>query len=167
MGAFLSARALRRRFLIGLLLLASALGALWFAAARMSVSALEEPGRIESYVASRAKHWVVARRARGTVAPAQDSTSVAVGGMQFRGSCASCHGIEGRVPTELGRAMYPRVPDLGSASVQQWSDAELFWVIKDGIRLSGMPGFGRTLSDEQIWPLVHYIRTLSSGTNSR
>lgn len=54
--------------------------------------------------------------------------------------------------------MYPRAPDLGSAGVQQWSDPELFWIIKYGIRLTGMPGFAKIHSDEEIWYLVHYVR---------
>lgn len=59
--------------------------------------------------------------------------------------------------------MYPRASDLGSAGVQQWSDAELFWIIQNGIRLTGMPGFGKSLSDDQIWPLVDYIRSLGGS----
>lgn len=64
--------------------------------------------------------------------------------------------------------MYPPAVDLGGADVQAWSDAEMFWIIKNGIRLTGMPGFGRALSDEEIWPLVHYIRTMPgpSGEDS-
>jgi mono/diheme cytochrome c family protein len=56
--------------------------------------------------------------------------------------------------------MYPRASDLTSLGVQQYSDRELFWIIKNGIRLSGMPGFGKVESDEHIWDLVNYIRTL-------
>jgi mono/diheme cytochrome c family protein len=44
--------------------------------------------------------------------------------------------------------------------VQQYSDPELFWIVKNGIRLSGMPGFGKVESDEHIWDLVRYLRTL-------
>jgi mono/diheme cytochrome c family protein len=82
--------------------------------------------------------------------------------MLYTGSCANCHGLGGRAPTDIGRWMYPRSPDLGSPAVQQWSDAELFWIIKHGIRLSGMPGFGKIHSDEQIQHLVHYVRTLGA-----
>ena len=56
--------------------------------------------------------------------------------------------------------MYPRVLDLGSPEVQEMSDRELFWVIKNGIRLSGMPGFAKIESDEQIWKLAYYVRSL-------
>ncbi len=46
-------------------------------------------------------------------------------------------------PSDTGLAMYPRASDLGSADVQAWSDAELFWIIQNGIRLTGMPGFSK------------------------
>jgi len=81
--------------------------------------------------------------------------------------CASCHGFDGRTPTDVGRGMYPRTPDLGSPAVQQWSDAELFWIIKHGIRLTGMPGFGKIHSDEEIWHLVHYIRSIPGESKSQ
>ncbi len=78
------------------------------------------------------------------------------------GSCAFCHGTDGRTPPTLGRSFYPRVPDLSSAQVQAYSDAELFWIIKNGIHLSGMPGFGNIHSDEEIWDLVSYVRSLGA-----
>ncbi len=133
-----------------------------YAVNHIRISALDEPGRTETYLATKAKIWIVGRSARGTVPPGPrySESSAAIGGMQFRGECASCHGIDGRKPTDIGRWMYPRTLDLGSPEVQQWSDAELFWIIKNGIRLSGMPGFGKIHSDEQIWQLVHYVRSL-------
>jgi mono/diheme cytochrome c family protein len=133
-----------------------------YAASHIRISALDAPGRTETYLATKAKIWIVGRSARRTVPPGPpfSQSSATVGGMQFRGECASCHGIDGRNPTDIGRWMYPRTLDLGSAEVQQWSDAELFWIIKNGIRLSGMPGFGKIHSDGQIWQLVHYVRSL-------
>lgn len=62
-----------------------------------------------------------------------------------------CHGEDGRSPTVTGLSMYPPAPALDAAPIQQYSDAELFWITKNGIRLTGMPGFGKVYSDEQIW----------------
>ncbi len=151
-----------RRWLLILVVLA-AVGAI-FTVYHISLSALSEPGHAETYAATEAKHWIVGRRAQRSVltAPPNDSASLAVGQMIYRGECASCHGLDGRQPAEIGRWMYPRVPNLGSPDVQRYSDAELFWIIKNGIRLSGMPGFGKTKSDEQIWHLVHYVRSLGT-----
>jgi mono/diheme cytochrome c family protein len=53
--------------------------------------------------------------------------------------------------------MYPRCPDLEAPQVQRLSDPELFWVIENGIRFSGMPGFGNTLSGDEIWQATYYV----------
>jgi len=153
---------MKRLALVVAVILPLLLIGLLIAASQFSLSALNDPGRMETYLATKAKHWLVSRSAQGPLpkAPPNDRTSVAIGGIAFRGQCATCHGNEGRTPSEIGRWMYPRTLDLGSPEVQQWSDAELFWIIKNGIRLSGMPGFGKTRSDEEIWHMVHYVRSL-------
>jgi len=56
--------------------------------------------------------------------------------------------------------MYPRAADLTSADAQSYSDRELFWIIKNGVRLSGMPAFEKVESDEHIWDLVFFVRAL-------
>ncbi len=153
-----------RGLLIVLLVLLLIAAGVIFAAYQFGLSALNEPGRVETYLATKAKLWIVGRSARGPLPPAppNDNKSLAVGQMVFGGECAVCHGNDGRKPTDIGRWMYPRTLDLASPEVQQWSDAELFWIIKNGIRLSGMPGFGKIHSDEQIWHLVHYVRSLGT-----
>ena len=130
------------------------------ALAMWNPSALEAPSAIETWAATRTKQWLIGREARGITAPASSEFSVHVGQMQYAAQCQTCHGIGGRTPTGIGRGMYPPAPDLGAPEVQRYSDAEVFWIVKHGIRLTGMPGFGRTLGDEEIWPLVYYIRTL-------
>ena len=153
---------MKRRIVIifGSLAVAVAIGG--FLLFTTSLSALDEPSRLETRVATGMKHVLVHRQAskHASSRPADLASRAAVGGMQFRGSCAACHGLDGRTPSDIGRAMYPHASDLGSVSVQQWSDEELFWIVKHGIRLTGMPGFGRNMSDDEIWPLVAYIRTL-------
>jgi mono/diheme cytochrome c family protein len=56
--------------------------------------------------------------------------------------------------------MYPRAADLTSKQVQSYSDQELFWIINNGIRFTGMPGFGKLETLDHIWDLVNYVRTL-------
>lgn len=133
-------------------------------ASRMNISALATPGRIETRLATIAKHQIVARQAAKVLVaePAPSETSANTGQVLFSIECASCHGKDGRSPTHIGQSMYPRVPDLGSAEIQSWSDSQLFWIIENGIRLSGMPGFRKFNTDEQLWHLVHYIRRLPS-----
>ena len=155
----------RKVLLVVLLVLLLVAVGLLIAASQFSLSALNDPGRVETYVATKAKRWLVGRSARGSLPPAppNDALSRASGQMVFGAECATCHGQDGRTPTDVGQWMYPRTLDLSSPGVQQWSDAELFWIIKNGIRLSGMPGFGRIHSDNEIWYLVHFVRTLGAS----
>jgi mono/diheme cytochrome c family protein len=147
-------------FLIGALLVIVGL-------AQIKIDALQEPGQLETVLASRAKHILVGWRSRGGIPPAPTNlqASIEEGDKFFGADCAACHGTDGRTPTDAGRWMYPRAADLTSSDVQGYSNAELFWIIKNGIRLSGMPAFGRVEPDEHIWNLVHYVRALPQGAS--
>lgn len=150
-----------KRVLIGSLMVVALIAAgLAYAAVVADVSAIADPGRLETFVAVRAKRLLIARAAdrEAGPAPGSDPRRVKIGGMVFRASCAQCHGNDGRSPTDVGQGLYPRAPDLGAPAVQQWSDQELFWIVKNGIRLTGMPAFGKVLPDERIWDLVAYLR---------
>ena len=131
----------------------------------VSLSAEPEPGTVEAYLATKAKHILVRRGSRDGVPPAPTDmqASIVAGDKLYGVECAACHGLTGRKPTDAGQWMYPRAADLGSAEAKQYSDRELFWIVKNGIRLSGMPAFGRVETDEHIWNLVHYVRTLGGG----
>jgi mono/diheme cytochrome c family protein len=134
---------------------------------RFNLSALPEPGRTETLLATKGKRFLIRRASRGEIPlpPADRQASLTEGDKVFGTDCSECHGNSGRKPTDAGRWMYPRAADLGSADVQEYSDQELFWIVKNGIRLSGMPAFGRVESDEHIWDLVHFVRTLPSNAN--
>jgi mono/diheme cytochrome c family protein len=133
-------------------------------ASQFSLSALPEPGRTETLLATKAKRLLIHRASQSSfpAEPADRPSSIQEGDKLFGTECSECHGYTGRKPTDAGRWMYPRAADLGSSEVQRYSDHELFWIVKNGIRLSGMPAFGRVESDEHIWNLVHYVRTLPS-----
>lgn len=132
------------------------------------LSALPEPGTTETALATTAKRFLVARASRSVPAePDNLPTSTAEGQKRFGVECSMCHGLSGRTSTDAGRWMYPRAADLGSDQVQRYSNQELFWIIRNGIRLSGMPAFGRVETDQHIWDLVHYIRTLKAPTTTQ
>src|ERR1700726_4883347 len=132
---------------------------------QINIDALHEPGHLETAIATRAKHILVHRSSRDGIPPGPTDlpASIEEGDKLFGTECAACHGLDGHTPTDAGRWMYPRASDLTSPAVQQYSDRELFWIIKNGIRLSGMPAFGKVEPDEHIWNLVHYLRTLRRG----
>ena len=74
--------------------------------------------------------------------------------------CAGCHGCDGKADTRLGRNLYPRASDLTSPHVGQHTDGQLYWMISQGIRYSGMPAGRKLHTEEQIWQLVLYLRQL-------
>jgi mono/diheme cytochrome c family protein len=154
-----------KRFLfVALAVLVLMVFAAVFAASRFNVSALPEPGDLETKLATRAKHFLIERRSRRDIPapPADRQASATSGDVLYGTECSSCHGLDGRHPTDPGRWMYPRAADLTSPEVQQYSDGALFWIIRNGIRLSGMPAFGNVETDEHIWNLVDDLRTLAS-----
>ena len=136
---------------------------------KFDLSAMPDPSPFEARLALKTRRWLISREVRKHPAkeiPAGPET-IGSGGMTFNGDCAFCHGQDGITPTDVGKGMYPRVPSLASPQVQQWSDAELFWIIKNGNRYTGMGGFGKSLSDQQIWELVHYVRSLASPNSTQ
>jgi mono/diheme cytochrome c family protein len=127
-----------------------------------NLSALQDPGGTETYIASAFREWYI-RRGAGKVSAstvANDATSIGQGEGLYSMECAQCHGPDGRKPTPVGESMYPRVPNLSSSDTQEMADKELFWVIKNGIRFSGMPGFAKINTDPEVWQLTYYVRSL-------
>lgn len=155
----------KSRWLVALVVVICVVVILAYGLTHASISALPNPGPVETSWAGAARDWLVARAARRVPPPAVESNakSISAGEDLFGTDCSTCHGEKGRKASQLGRAMYPRALDLGSPEVQKLSNRELFWVIKNGIRLSGMPGFAGIESDQEIWQLTYYVRSLGRG----
>lgn len=134
-----------------------------------NVSALPEPSPTEVYLATKTLHIYVRRGSREAIPlpPTSLQASIEEGDKLYGTDCGDCHGLDGHKPTDAGRWMYPRAADLTSREVQQYSDRELFWIVRNGIRLSGMPAFGNVETPEHIWNLVNYVRTLPAVPNPR
>jgi mono/diheme cytochrome c family protein len=82
----------------------------------------------------------------------------------YEDHCATCHGRDGRGETEMGRNMYPKVPDLADARIQSLSDGALFYIIQNGVRWTGMPAWKHEHSPEETWRLVAFVRRMPSFT---
>ena len=122
-------------------------------------SARQEPGPVETDVATWLLHQSVPAEAKARTNPlANDPAEIAAGHDLFSQKCESCHGYDGGGKTEIGSGQYPRPPALKSMDVSSMSDGEIFYHIRNGIRNTGMPAW--QLPDRQIWQLVAYIRHL-------
>ena len=156
---------MRRGLAVCLLILVLIVVGICIFLSQASVSAIDNPGRTEAYLAKHAKAWLIGRAARQTLPPETPSTpdTISDGQTLYGSICASCHGYDARTPTPLGKSMSPRAPSLAGHGTQSWSDNELYVIIHDGIRMSGMPNFGTLEKSDQIWSLVHYIRSLPNA----
>jgi len=131
------------------------------------VSTRDQPTAVEALVARTVRHLAMPSDADGLGNPVHaDATTLAEARAHFADHCAVCHGNDGRGKTAVGQNLYPKAPDMTSPKTQDLSDGELFYIITNGIRLTGMPAWGaRTEDDDRAtWQLVHFIRTLPAQT---
>ncbi len=125
-------------------------------------SARAEPTAIEKFLARTARSVAVPDRVKSQQNPQPDTAEVlSQARAHWADHCAGCHANNGSGDSEMGRNMYPRAPDMRQAGTQNLTDGELFAIIENGIRLSGMPGWGGSAhSAEDSWKLVRFIRHL-------
>lgn len=111
----------------------------------------------------------VVSRVLGGDAPnplANDPGAVATGRIEYTGSCAVCHGASGDGRGVFGPTTYPHATDFTSDNARSKTDAQLFWIVKNGLGFTGMPAFTSQYTDAEIWALVAYIRALQRGNVS-
>jgi mono/diheme cytochrome c family protein len=125
------------------------------------VSATSPPSKFEKRVADFSLRRSVARRAPRTQNPQTASPEVWRAGLaHFKENCVMCHGAPGVDESEFGQGLNPPAPDLTLPSIQKMSDGELFWIVSNGIRMTGMPAFSPTHKPEEVWKIVAFVRHL-------
>jgi len=131
-------------------------------------SAREEPTALEAFVARRLRSLATPRTAKAMQNPVAASPEVLSEAMaHFADHCATCHGNDGSGETSIGVGLYPKPADMRLLETQNLTDGELFYIIHNGIRLTGMPAFGQDAAEEpdlDSWKLVHFIRYLPNLT---
>ena len=147
--------------------LAAAVAALGYGALvlRHGISARKEPSRAETRVARTLRHFAIPRIDRDEENPwAESATPDVMKGARehFADHCAQCHANNGSGDTEMGKALYPRAPDMRLPATQSLSDGELYYIIRNGVPLTGMPAWGDPHfdQDDDSWQLVLFIRHL-------
>ncbi|MEO8050351.1 MAG: c-type cytochrome [Acidobacteriota bacterium] len=126
-------------------------------------SAREQPGTLERWVARQARALALPKDARQRSNPVPDSPqTLADARAHWADHCAVCHANNGSGDVEMGKHMYPQAPDMRQPETQHMTDGELFFIIQNGIRMTGMPAWGScSQHDEQdSWKLVRFIRHL-------
>jgi mono/diheme cytochrome c family protein len=146
------------------LVLVIAVGSLLFLKTHANgFSARAQPSALEEFAAQTARKIALPEDAKNKQNRVPNSAEVlAEAKAHWADHCATCHANDGSGENTIGRQMYPPTPDMRKPRTQQMSDGELFYIIENGIRLSGMPAWGTgTDKDAQdSWKLVHFIRHL-------
>ncbi|HKB85057.1 MAG TPA: cytochrome c [Ignavibacteriaceae bacterium] len=102
----------------------------------------------------------VEKHAEGILVPALNSPEMIKEGFaHYNEMCKGCHGAPGKNETEIAKGLNPKAPDL-SRSAKEMPPEELFWVTKNGIKMTGMPAWGLTHSDDKIWAMVAFLEQL-------
>lgn len=108
-------------------------------------------------VEARARQAVASGEIRPPAEP--DADMLAHGAVHYREMCVVCHGAPGVPRGEFGQGLTPRPPDLAEVA-REWSPEEIYWVLDHGIRHTGMPAFGVTHSEDELWGIVAFIEAL-------
>jgi mono/diheme cytochrome c family protein len=138
-----------------------------YAIAGRGLSTRVAPSAVETSIALAMRRFATPSAVRGATNPVPATPEALDEALaHFADHCASCHANDGSGKTEMGRSFYPPAPDMRVARTQQLSDGELFSIIENGIRLTGMPawGTGTPAGERDSWGLVHFLRKLPSLT---
>ena len=143
-----------------------AAAAMYLRGAAHGFSARERPTQVEAMLANTARNAAMPAALRDRTNPVPSTVEDLHEGMaHFADHCAVCHANNGSGETMLGSGMYPKPPDMRLALTQGKTDGELFSIVENGIRMSGMPAFGGNGSaEDQSWKLVLFLRHLPQLT---
>jgi mono/diheme cytochrome c family protein len=164
-----------KRGIVLLILVVAALGLAAAGTLRVlhhGLSARAEPAALETLIAGAMRRLAMPSSATAVKNPVPNSPEALRAGMlHFADHCTICHGNDGSGDTVLGRGMYPKPPDLRARATQGRADGEIFWIIENGVRLTGMPAFagppglpGAHTDQQDSWKLVLFIRHLPALT---
>src|SRR5690242_19864643 len=129
------------------------------------LSARATPTALETILARGARHLAMPAAAQALKHPvAASAENLRDARLHFADHCAICHGNGGSGDTMMGHGLYPKPPDLRLPETQKLSDGELFWVIENGVRFTGMPSFSTPGMQNDSWKLVRFIRHLPQLT---
>ena len=119
------------------------------------------PGRLEMWSMSFAKHhFLIGNKKERNPLP-QTAETLSDGKEAFSHYCVACHGMDGQnTGVPFADHISPPIPSLTSRDVQSYTDGQLKWILDNGIWPSGMPGSKGTLSDDELWSIVAYLRHL-------
>ena len=144
-----------KTLLLGLVLGVAAVAAgayLYFSLGYAPVATSAPPMPFEERMANMALHARIAKEAPSGVPVPADEVNLVAGAQLYQEHCAVCHGVSGQSETAIAKGMFPKPPQFFQGhGVTDDPVGETYWKAKNGIRLTGMPGFGASLNEQQLW----------------
>jgi mono/diheme cytochrome c family protein len=128
---------------------------------RRGFSARDNPSAFEAFMAGAIRSLSIPAAAKKTANPFQATPDILTQAREhFADHCAACHANDGSGKTEIGQNLYPKAPDMRLAQTQNLTDGEIYYIIHNGVRLTGMPAWGEADRDPDSWKLALFIRHL-------
>jgi len=155
-------KTLRTLVIVLVVLLALALGFIYSGLFNVAASS-PDPGLVK-WVMHTTQDRSVARRMKTVqVPPLTDPAMIHTGFLHYRENCVTCHGAPGIEASEIGQGLNPLPPELAT-SAEEGNPQEMFWIVKHGIKMTGMPSFGVTHTDQEIWSIVAFLLKMPKMT---
>lgn len=130
----------------------------YFARGFAPVSTSSEPMPFEKMLAKKGLNARVDKEAPKNSPIPADESNLAAGAQTYKENCAVCHGLPNQPATPIANGMYPKPPQLfHGKGVTDDPAGETYWKLANGIRMTGMPGFRKTLSDTQMWQVSELL----------
>ncbi len=146
---------------IAFLLLIAAL-AVFVWSGRYDVAATVPHSNIVAWLMEEARDRSIEFHSRGIQPRAlNDRELTKTGFNEYHAMCRLCHGAPGYPPNEFAQGLYPKPPDWGAKIMKELSEAELYWIVRNGIKMTGMPAFGPTHKDEELWAIVAFWKRMT------
>ena len=122
-----------------------------------------KPPAIEKWIAQKALHATIDRQApRGPNPIALNDENLIAGIKLYAADCAVCHGAADGNPSHIARGLYQKAPQLAKHGVEDDEDGETYWKLYHGIRMTGMPAFRETLSEDELWKIALFLKNMDS-----
>ena len=131
---------------------------------KYDVAATKPHTTLVKFIMNTATEQSIRSHAAGITVPSLDGESMIKTGFDhYNEMCVGCHGAPGVKPSETAKGLYPKPPDLADV-IEELSPGELYWITKNGIKMTGMPAFGPTHSEDELWSIVAFLRRLPDLT---
>lgn len=142
-------------------------GLAWIYSGKFDVSARQPPGPVARWLSERATRQSVRQAAKDIQAPPMsDPMAVEDGAKRYRDDCAPCHGAPGLEAQPYAKAMLPVPADLAHPA-RPWTSAQLFWIVRNGLKFSGMPAWAGAYDDDAAWAVVAFVEQLPQMDEAR